>query len=97
MHWKTSARLRRRVSVERDGETAGAVEVVVERPAGQPDEQAEAFERSVGRATGAVVVAFDDGAEVTLRLPGEVLPPVSGPSGRETLLRRLAVVRLERT
>ena len=96
VHWRTSARLRRRVAVERDAEDEGRFDVRVNRPgAGPAPERAEAFERTVSRAAGAVLAAGEERAEVLLRLPAGPLPPAQDGADRDRLLRRLAVLELD--
>ncbi len=98
VHWRTSARLRRRVAVERDAEEGGRYEVRVERPppgGGSEREREAGFERSVSRATGAIVAATERGDEVVLRVGARALPAASGRDGRDRLLGRLAVLRME--
>ena len=95
VHWRTSARLRRRVAVERDAEEEGRFEVRVEAPtAGSRLERLTRFERTVSRATGAVLAAGEARSEVLLRLPEGALPAARSESDRDRLLRRLAVVEL---
>jgi uncharacterized protein (DUF58 family) len=96
VHWRTSARLRRRVAVERDAEDGGQCEVWVDLPPPGPRRQRlEWFERAVSRAAGAVVAASGRGDEVVLRLAGRSHPPASGPEGQDRLLGHLAVTRLD--
>jgi len=98
VHWRTSARLGRRVVVERDADEGGRFEVrVATPPAGEHRLRLEQFERSVSQAAGAVVAATDRGDEVVLHLGGTASPPLSGPEGRDRLLRRLAVTPLDRS
>ena len=96
VHWRTSARLRRRVAVERDSEVARRVEVRVPvPPAGLPlRRRLETFEAAVSGATTAVLDAAEHGSPVVLRLPSEVLEGGDGPEATDQLLVRLATVRL---
>lgn len=97
VHWRTSARLRRRVAVERDAEDEGLFEVRVEAPgAGTPGARATRFEETIGRATGAILAAGEASAEVVLRLPAGPLPPARTRPDRDRLLARLAVLELDR-
>jgi uncharacterized protein (DUF58 family) len=92
VHWRSSARLRRRVVVERDAEAGGVVEVRVAAPGeGSLRERLTAFEGTVRQATGAVVAATDRGDDVELGLPTG--PPSTGKA--DALLGRLAVLRLD--
>lgn len=97
VHWRTSARLRRRVAVERDAEDGGRFQVSLEAPppGASPERRGQQFERAVSEAAGAVVVATDRGDEVVLRIGGRDLPAATGAEGRDRLLGRLAVTRLE--
>jgi uncharacterized protein (DUF58 family) len=95
VHWRTSARLRKRVAVERDSQDQGRVLVHVRTPGeGSPMERATRFERTVGQATGAVLAAGEVGDEVVLQLPAGPLPPATSPVERDRLLRRLALLEL---
>lgn len=95
VHWRSTARLRRRVAVEREAEAAGRMEVRVDRP-GQGDaaSRGEEFERRLSKATAAVLAATGRGAEIVLVLPEGPLPPVRGEAGLDLLLRRLALAEL---
>lgn len=87
VHWRTSARLGRLVSVERARRAGGALDVRVPPPAGP--RRGEEFELSLGRATRAVLDATTAGRAVTLSLPGQ--PPIaSGPGEAASLLEALA-------
>ena len=96
VHWRTSARLRKRVAVERDAEEDGRLTVRVETPGeGTPLERATRFELTVSQATCAVLSAGRAGVEVVLRVPGLALPPARDRVQRDRLLRRLALLELD--
>ena len=96
VHWRTSARLRRRVSVERDAEDEGRFVVDVSSPAeGSRLERATVFEDRIRQAAGAVLAAGESGSEVVLRLPKGATSPASTVDGRDRLLRRLALLELD--
>lgn len=91
VHWKTSARLGRRIAVERAEEQGGRVLVSVPTPPAGPG-AGDAFELSVGMATGAVLRSFSAGRRVVLDLPGQQLEGTAEDSDR--LLRALALVEM---
>ncbi len=91
IHWRTSARLGRRIAVERAEERGGRVLISVPLPA--PGQAAgEAFELSVSLATGAVLRSLAEGRRVVLELPSARLEGSLDDS--DTLLRALALVEL---
>jgi len=95
VHWRSSARLGRRVAAERDGDSGEHVEVRVELPgSGSEVERLEAFEQTISRAAAAVCSSIDRGHRVTLRVPGGQLETAWGSSGREQLLGTLALLEL---
>jgi uncharacterized protein (DUF58 family) len=95
VHWRSTARLRRRVAVERDREDAGRVEVHIGSPAaGDPVERAARVERRLGQATAAVLAAARRGAEVVLVLPDGPLPAARDDAGVDELLRRIALLEV---
>ena len=85
------------MAVERDAEDGGRYQVRVDPPppGGSPANRLEQYETTVSRAAGAVLAATGRGDEVVLRISGRDLAPASGPEGRDRLLSRLAVTRLE--
>lgn len=93
VHWRTSARLGRLVAVDRARRVGGAVDVHVPPPAGPRG--GEEFERSLGRATRAVLDASTEGRAVRLTLPGEVALE-SGAGEASPLLDALARAELPR-
>ena len=96
VHWRSSARLRRRVAVERDSEVARRVEVALAVPGAAMPRlvRMERFERAGCAATAAVLEADRHGDRVVLRLPTEVVEAGAGRDGCDELLAKLAVVEL---
>lgn len=91
IHWRTSARLGRRIAVDRAEERGGRVLVSVGVPTAD-DAAGEAFERSISVATGAVLRSFAEGRRVVLQLPAQRLE--GSAEDPDALLRALALVEL---
>ena len=90
IHWRTSARLGRRIAVDRADERGGRVLVTVPTTTGP--EAGDAFELALSMATGAVLTALEDGRRVVLDLPDRRLEGSSEDT--DLLLRALALAEL---
>ena len=95
IHWRSTARLRRRMVGERHAETEPRLEVrVVFSTAPGLAERAEALERSISDAVATLLDAERSGAEVAVELPGVARRNVRSSDDRDAVLRRLAVLAL---
>lgn len=88
IHWKSSARAGRLIGIDREQERRKRVCVLLD----QRQLRGEPLERAVEQAAALVVRELDSGAEVSLSLAGQFLPPGSGDAHRQEALRMLALV-----
>jgi len=91
IHWRTTARLGRRIAVDRAQEDGGRVLISVPVPAAG-EGAGDAFELSVSMATGAVLRSLRAGRRVVLDLPGQRLE--GGAEDADHLLRALALAEV---
>lgn len=97
IHWRSSARLARLVSVERSqSPRSGRVEVWVQQPgAGTRGERWMLFEEQLSRAAFALCEGARDGSEVVLHLFGHAPVVVCDRRGLYRSLEALALARLD--
>jgi uncharacterized protein (DUF58 family) len=88
IHWKSSARAGRLISVDREQERRKRICVVLD----QRRFQGEALERAIEQAAALVVRELERGAEVSLAVAGQLLAAGSGEAHRCTALRLLALL-----
>jgi uncharacterized protein (DUF58 family) len=95
IHWRSTARLRRRVVAERAMDSEPVAVVKVERPTGPLAERSDTLERSLGVAVATVIDAEQRSAD--LRVEFWDAPPrqVRSLSERDGVLKQLALLRLE--
>jgi uncharacterized protein (DUF58 family) len=89
IHWKSSARAGRLISVDREQERRKRVCVMLD----QRRLEGEPLERAVELAAALVTRELDGGAEVSVALAGQFLPAASGDAHRHAALRMLALVQ----
>lgn len=96
IHWRSSARLGRLLAAEHAQERVqGIVEVIVDAPSnGGHRQRSDEFEGLLSVAAAAICSATEAGREVRLSLLGKLLPAAHSDSGRDRLLRALALVEL---
>jgi len=96
IHWRSTARLRRRVVAERATDAEPVAHVRVERPGpGGEGERSDALERSLRVAVGTVLDAEQRGAVLWVELLGAPPRNPRTQAERDAVLRRLALLRLE--
>jgi len=88
IHWRSSARAGRLIGIDREQERRQRVCVVLD----QRGLRGEPLDRAVEQAAALVVRELDSGAEVSLALAGQFLPPGAGDGHRHAALRMLALV-----
>jgi uncharacterized protein (DUF58 family) len=88
IHWKSSARAGRLISVDREQERRRRICVVLD----QRGLAGEALERAVEEAAALVVRELDRGAEVSVAVAGQFLPAGTGEAQRCAALRLLALL-----
>lgn len=92
VHWKTSARLRRRVVVEREQPAGGWLELHLQHPGGTPEEAGQRFEAELAGVTGALWQAVERDRSVRLHLPDGDALVVEDSEQRDRALAHLAVL-----
>ena len=92
IHWKSSARAGRLISVDREQERRRRICVRLDQRGLRGDD----LERAVEDAAALVVRELDRGAEVALSVAGQFLPPATGEAQRCAALRILALLGEER-
>lgn len=90
VHWRSTARLRRRMVAERAEEAEPAAVARVD-----PSADAEAFERSLATAVGTVLDAERRGAELRVHLLDAAPLSPRSRADRDAVLRRLALLRVD--
>jgi len=90
VHWKTSARLGRLVTIERAAHLGGELHLTIAAPAGR--DRVAVWERSLSSATGAVLEAERVGRPVRLSLPGRSARSLGDRYG--SVLEALALAEL---
>jgi len=94
IHWKSTARLGRRVVAERERPGVGLVDVRLARPAGQGVARARAFEADLADVTGALCAAVDAGHPVRLAVFDAPTRRVRDSAARDAALGDLAILPL---
>ena len=98
VHWRSSARLRRRVAAQRALEADRRVVVSLDSPtSGSRAEREELLEARLASAVGTLLEAERCGAEVRVEVPRMPPKTLAGREEHDVVLRHLALFRLERT
>jgi uncharacterized protein (DUF58 family) len=98
IHWRSTARLRRRMVAERAADAMPRLFVRIEYPvAGGSAERADAFERCLSEAVGTLLKAEAEGAQIVVELPGSAPRTLDSAQERDAFLRSLALMRLPGT